>query len=114
MGQLTLAQCFGANATQDINTLVIHKSDLPGLNAVSNNNAESLVVGLLLKWLENFEGTITTQDGKLTAGNTPITFNQGDIATSFNMEYWRVIFRSKLAVKYRIYQMVFHLYESYP
>lgn len=111
---LTLAQCFGDSATQNISTLVIHKTELPGLNAVSSNTAESLVVGILLKILENFEGKLTTETGETITNETgvAITFNQGDIADLFYLQYWRVIFRTK-TLDYRIFQLVLHVFEGY-
>jgi hypothetical protein len=38
---------FGSAAIQTINSITIQKSDLPGLNPLVNNTAESLFVGLL-------------------------------------------------------------------
>ncbi|MEH2322049.1 MAG: hypothetical protein V7K32_00300 [Nostoc sp.] len=48
MAKPTLAQIFGANATQDAATLTIHKADLPRLTASASNTAESLLTGILL------------------------------------------------------------------
>ena len=50
MAEPTIAQLFGASATQTANTLTIQKADLAtvGLTASANNSAESLFVALLL------------------------------------------------------------------
>lgn len=50
MAEPTLAQVFGANATQDATTLTISKTDLAtvGLNPLASNTAESLWVAILL------------------------------------------------------------------
>ncbi|MHC5727681.1 MAG: hypothetical protein ACYT04_50735 [Nostoc sp.] len=46
MAEPTLAQIFGANATQDSTTLTIHKADLTGLTPAATNTAESLLAGI--------------------------------------------------------------------
>lgn len=50
MAEPTLAQIFGANATQDATQLTISKSDLAavGLTPSTTNSAESLFVALFL------------------------------------------------------------------
>jgi hypothetical protein len=51
MAEPTLAQVFGANASQDATQLIISKADLVtvGLTASATNNPESLIVAILLK-----------------------------------------------------------------
>ncbi|BAZ69150.1 hypothetical protein NIES4106_39210 [Fischerella sp. NIES-4106] len=51
MAEPTLAQVFGANATQDANTITISKADLTsvGLTSSATNRAEQLLVAILLK-----------------------------------------------------------------
>jgi hypothetical protein len=51
MAERTLAEVFGANASQTSTDLVIKKSDLVavGLTASANNTAESLLVAVALK-----------------------------------------------------------------
>ncbi|MBH8575459.1 hypothetical protein I8752_21090 [Nostocaceae cyanobacterium CENA369] len=87
---LTLTQIFGAGATQDSQYLVIPKSDLPGLTPSSNNTAESLVVALLLKALENFEGVLTDENGNTITdeNNNPITYYQGDWVELMRVFQW--------------------------
>ncbi|MDZ7953339.1 hypothetical protein [Nostoc sp. DedQUE09] len=48
----TLTAVFGANATQDADTLTISKADLTstGLTPGANNTAESLLIALMLKF----------------------------------------------------------------
>lgn len=50
MAEPTLQEVFGANATQDVNSITIDKNDLIslGLTADANNTAESLVVAISL------------------------------------------------------------------
>jgi hypothetical protein len=51
MAEPTLAQVFGANATQNSTTITISKTDLAavGLTASSSNTAESLLTAILLQ-----------------------------------------------------------------
>ncbi|WP_041565276.1 hypothetical protein [Nostoc punctiforme] len=60
---LNLQQIFGENATQDIDTLIIKKSDLIGLTASPSNTAESLLVAILLRASYAFEGSIGDEHG---------------------------------------------------
>ncbi len=80
---LTLAQLFGENASQDINQLVIHKADLPRLTVSPTNRAEQLLVAILLKILENFEGNLKTETGE------NITDESGRIITYKNSELFK-------------------------
>jgi hypothetical protein len=57
MAEPTLAEVFGANATQTSTTITITKADLPGLTASANNTAESLLTALLLKAQSNLSQT---------------------------------------------------------
>lgn len=63
MAELTIAQIFGANATQDATTLTIHKADLPRLTPSATNTAESLLTGILLQGQTQL--TKTNFDGNL-------------------------------------------------
>lgn len=49
MAEPTLQQLFGANATQDMNSLIIDKTDLVaiGLTASATNSAESLLAAII-------------------------------------------------------------------
>ncbi len=50
MAEPTLQQVFGANVTQDANTITISKADLAsvGLTASANNRGEQLFTAILL------------------------------------------------------------------
>lgn len=75
MAEYTLADIFGAGATQDISTLTIQKSSLPGLTADSADSAESLLVGLMLLWL-----TSLTEVNRLAdETNRQITFSDAGV-----------------------------------
>lgn len=67
MQVLTLRQLFGINALQTATELVIKKSDLAdvGLTPTANNRAEQLFVAVLLKALENFQGTLTDENNSI-------------------------------------------------
>jgi hypothetical protein len=49
MAEPTLQQVFGANASQDLTTITIKKSDLSGLTASATNSAEALLAAIILK-----------------------------------------------------------------
>ncbi|MBH8561648.1 hypothetical protein I8748_05550 [Nostoc sp. CENA67] len=88
--QLTLQQLFGVNAIQDSQTLVIQKSDLSVLTPRSDNTAESLLTAILLKSLENFEGTLTDENNNLITdeNNYPIEYSQDDYYELLKVFEW--------------------------
>jgi hypothetical protein len=49
MAEPTLQQVFGTGATQTATTITIVKSDLTGLTAASDNNAESIFAAINIK-----------------------------------------------------------------
>ncbi len=112
---LTFAQCFGASAFQDSTSITFLKSELPGLRPLTENTAESLVVGILLKVLSNFEGKLTDETGNTVTdeNGVPITYFQGDIAETFYLFNWRIIFRKKSSGDYKIYQLVIQEFSDY-
>lgn len=57
MADYTLSEVFGPGASQDATTLTIDKTDLPSLVAAADNSAESLLVALLLKWMNGLTET---------------------------------------------------------
>lgn len=72
MAEPTLQEVFGAGATQTATTITITKADLTGLNAASDNRAESLLVAILLKaktylsqtnFDSNIDQNLTVSDG---------------------------------------------------
>ncbi|MGF1934539.1 MAG: hypothetical protein RM347_009065 [Nostoc sp. ChiQUE02] len=95
MAEPTLAQIFGAGATQDANTLTIQKSALAtvGLTASGNNTAESLFVALVLKAKDYLTATAlesnADQNISIADGYVPsfiirnnVTYRQDDITVS--------------------------------
>lgn len=64
MAEPTLQQVFGANATQDANTITISKADLTpvGLTSSATNRAEQLFVAILLKAAAYLNPTTQTND----------------------------------------------------
>jgi hypothetical protein len=70
MSELTLAQVFGANATQTATELVIKKSDLQsvGLSVTADNRAEQLFVAMfaLAKLILNKATQETNNDIQIT------------------------------------------------
>ncbi len=87
MQALTLTQLFGVNAVQTASELIIKKSDLSavGLTPAANNRAEQLVVAILLKSLENFQGVITDEN------NIPIT-DENNFPIEYDNRYmWELL-----------------------
>lgn len=80
MAEPTLQQVFGSNATQDLSTLTIAKSDLEtvGLTISASNRAEALFIAILLLAKQSLNPTAqeTNQDIQITvdSGFTSITF----------------------------------------
>lgn len=79
MEALTVQQLFGSSAVQDEAVLTITKAELPLLTPSANNTAESLLVAILLKSVENFQGILTDEN------NRPITDENGTIITFDNL-----------------------------
>lgn len=77
MTLLSLAQAFGAGASQDADELVIQKAALTGLTATANNSAESLLAALLLTLASQIRGRLETEGGDpiTTEAGAPITFD---------------------------------------
>jgi hypothetical protein len=94
---LSLSDLFGESSSQDINNLVIKKSGLPKLSVSSNNTSESLLVGILLKSMENFTGVLTDNYGNIIKDNND---NFIDYDNSILYEYLLVsVFNRFLDVK---------------
>ncbi|MBG1240985.1 hypothetical protein [Nostoc sp. NZL] len=87
MQTLTLQQLFGVNAVQTADELIIKKSDLSavGLTPTANNRAEQLVVAILLKALENFQGVLTDEN------NIPITDENNYPIEHDNRNLWELL-----------------------
>lgn len=86
---LDFYQVFGINATQDLNTLTIKKSDLPGLSSV---NPESLFVALLLKVQAVFGGTITDELNNTitTEVGQNLTYDNTNQYLKLNCFLWKI------------------------
>lgn len=87
----TLQQLFGANATQDNQSLVIRKSDLPGLTPSVNNTAESLLVAILLQSWGEFEGLLVDETGEPVVDETgeAIGYNHRELFEKLNVWFWK-------------------------
>jgi hypothetical protein len=87
----TLTQLFGANATQDNQSLVIRKSDLPGLTPSSNNTAESLLVAILLQTWNEFEGLLVDETGVAVVDETgeALGYDHKELYEKLNLWFWK-------------------------
>lgn len=92
MEPLTLQKIFGSNATQNIDELVIKKSDLStiGLTATTNNRAEQLLVAILIKALSNFQGFLIDEEGNLMSdeNNKLLGYDNKEIYEYLEMFLW--------------------------
>ncbi|MHC5718674.1 MAG: hypothetical protein ACYTX0_43055 [Nostoc sp.] len=86
MAEPTLAQIFGANATQDATSLTIHKADLTGLTPSSSNTAESLLAGIVV-----FGQTTLTSANQTSNPDQSITITDSNdnIVTRSSIPYRR-------------------------
>ncbi|MEH1971108.1 hypothetical protein [Nostoc sp.] len=94
MQALTLQELFGVNATQTATELVIKKADLVavGLTPQTNNRAEQLVVAILLKALENFEGALTDENNNRVTDelNHSITYDNRNLWELLEIFHWGI------------------------
>ena len=79
---LSIKQIFGDNCTSDANYLIIQKQDLR-LSPNTNNSAEQLLAAVVDKYIENFEGKVTTPSGEL------LTDENGRVISYDNSELYR-------------------------
>jgi hypothetical protein len=112
MNQLTLQQIFGVNVFQDGQVLRINKSDLPLLTPSAENSAESLLIAILLKSLENFQGKINDENGEPITDeyNNSFTFdnsNQFELLSVFVFNSYLLERNSNLHV---VHNIVIHDY----
>ncbi|BAT53775.1 hypothetical protein NOS3756_27380 [Nostoc sp. NIES-3756] len=113
--ELTLQQLFGVNCSQDGQVIVIQKSDLPLLTPSANNTAESLLVAILLKAFENFQGQLTDPQGnKITDpnGNT-INYNNSTLYLTLLMEPWKGYIERRLGEYVVRDSLIIHQYLEY-
>lgn len=87
----TLQQLFGSNATQDNQSLVIRKSDLPKLTPSVSNTAESLLVAILLQAWNEFEGVLVDETGETVVDETgeAIGYDQRQLYEKLNLWFWK-------------------------
>lgn len=114
--ELTLVQLFGVNAFQDGQVLIINKSDLPGLTPLANNTAESLLVAIILKSLENFQGTIKDEYNNAITDeyNNVITYDNTNQFSAVDLFLWASYLESRVMLNVVIcHQLIIHFYTLY-
>lgn len=109
MPELTLKQLFGDNSAQDDYLLIIQKADLK-LTAKVNNSAESLLVAILLKVVENFRGNLTDAQGSEITDNQgkALNYDNSSIYDSLNIEAWAGFFKQRNDLIYATNTFVIH------
>ena len=88
---MLLQELFGANAYQDINSVVISKLDFCNLTATDSNTAESLLIAIVINACDRFIGTVNDQDGIAITNldNTPINYDNSALYDLLNIFYWK-------------------------
>lgn len=88
---MLIQQLFGANAYQDINSLVISKLDFSNLIATTSNTAESLLAAILINACDRFVGTVTDNNSIAITGQdgTAITYDNSALYSLLNIFYWK-------------------------
>lgn len=93
MNLLTLQDVFGANSTQDSNTLTVSKSDLisAGLTPVATNTAESILIAIILNLLGVFSGLVVDSSDEILVDSDGVFlgYQDDDSYQSFYAFYWR-------------------------
>lgn len=94
MESLSIEQLFGKGAYQDENVLVINKASLLRLSPTITNSAESLLVGILITALENFQGIITDENNQSITdeNNQPITYDNSESFELIKLIGWKPFF----------------------
>jgi hypothetical protein len=93
--ELTLQDLFGARASQDEQFLKINKVDLAHLSATNDNRAEQLLVALILKAQQQFEGVVVDETGQPIADETlsTISYNNSSLYSNLLVSFWRIRFQ---------------------
>ncbi|MCC5670883.1 hypothetical protein LC653_45845 [Nostoc sp. CHAB 5784] len=112
MQSLSLAQLFGEGAFQDTSVLIIQKTDLLRLTLAANNTAESLLVGILITALNNFQGVITDEDSEpiTDENNQPITYDNSEAFEFLQMISWKAFFSTLDNQRYINHQIIVNIY----
>lgn len=71
MAEKTLQEVFGVGATQTLTTITINKGDLTNLVATSNNNADSLSVALLNRFVDIYTSQARETDKSVSLTALP-------------------------------------------
>ncbi|MBW4425941.1 MAG: hypothetical protein KME50_16190 [Nostoc desertorum CM1-VF14] len=105
MQVLTLSELFGINALQTATELIIRKADLMpvGLTPVVDNRSEQLFVAILLKALENFQGTLTDENNSnvVDENNSPIEHDNRSLWELLDIFKWDVYIPEEATNKIR-------------
>lgn len=117
MDLLTLQNVFGYNATQNSTTITIYKSDLAsvGLTSTTNNTAESLLVAILLKALENFQGILSDENNQpiTDENNQLITFDNSEAFEWLKLVAWKPFLTKRNNTPYITNQIIVFSYVTY-
>ena len=115
MDELTLAQLFGPNSSQNEFTLTINKADLFGLIPSNLNTAESLLTAILLNALAEFEGNIIDENGEIITDEygENINYDHKELYELLTVFYWK---QQLVRIKnqyYKVHAIIIESRESY-
>jgi hypothetical protein len=113
MTDLSIQQLFGENAYQDLDKLVIQKSDLIGLVSSNNNSAESLLAAILLVAWREFEGNFLIDSQRLLIDGCPVLYNLHNSYESLDAFLWRVQLVKRNQQSQVMHTIVFQSYSDY-
>jgi hypothetical protein len=107
MYRLSLINLFGEGAVQNGSDLIIKKNSLPLLTPLPENTASSLLVAILIKVLENFEGELNITD---EYGNN-ITYNNRDAFELIEAFYWKKYIEDRNNANYVRDEIIIQTYD---
>jgi hypothetical protein len=112
MHLLSLFQIFGDGVTQDDDFLIIKKSSLLKLTSLPDNSPESLLVGILLTTLSNFEGNITDENENVIfdENNQAITFDNSDAFEFLKLVAWKPFQFKRFNSPFLLHQIIIFNY----
>ena len=113
MSQLTVQQVFGDNAYQDADFLVCNKNDFFKLTKRETNKAESLLVAILLKAFNNYQGQLTDPNDNLVTDSSNAIVDYKHTAEFTHLRYWKRQYFKRDNQPYLVDTFILEVYKPY-